>query len=296
MPIRYINVLHYREDIYFCCMRYVFAFTILLLAGCSQRQQAKDKSLHEVVTGNWFVVYPDDKLLTQKQSAIYGEIQDSLTDSKCLKLISFTADGSFIQLDSSIHKGKWGTKDEEYVVISNGGNGFENFRATFTGYSDQDSVLKITETVKVKGENLRFIWNLKRLEEGYKGKLFDPGMNTWRKKPQAAETEEQLRQRLAQMLEFYAGYFRLISEEASYFMPVRIFMPIKFYQHAIGMKEFNADSRFTSFFYSDEDANKAYRLLSDALNNSDFDGIDGGNSYTKEYSQMLQAVAKTLTP
>ena len=96
------------------------------------------------------------------------------------------------------------------------------------------------------------------------------------------------------MLLFYSGYFQLISEEASYFMPMRVHMPLKFYQHAIGAKDFKPDSRFVTFFYSEEQARMAYELLKAAIKNSDFDDVEGGNSYTREYSQMLKIMAKNL--
>ena len=268
---------------------------MLLIIFASCKQEGK-KKLHQVVEGNWFVVYPDDNLLTEKQDDIYAVIQDSITDLKCLKLISFKAGGEFIQIDSAANKGKWGTKDNEFVMVNDGGNGFENFKAQFSSYSEEDSVLKITETVRVKGENLRFVWNLKRLETGERAKLFNEKMNSWRNRPPAPETEEQLSKRLSQMLLFYSGYFQLISEEASYFMPMRVHMPLKFYQHAIGIKDFKPESRFTSFFYSEEEAKMAYNLLTASIKNSDFDDVEGGNSYTREYSQMLKIMAKTLVP
>lgn len=282
------------EDIYFCSMRNILLLILILFTAC--KQQEGKKKLHQVVEGNWFVVYPDDNLLTEKQNKIYAEIQDSVTDLKCLKLISFKEGGVFTQLDSVSNKGKWGTKDNEYVIINDGGNGFEDFKAQFSSYSEEDSILKITETVRAKGENLRFIWNLKRLESGEKAKLFDDKMNSWRNKPSAPETDEQIRKRLSQMLLFYSGYFQLISEEASYFMPMRVHMPLKFYQHAIGAKDFKPDSRFVTFFYSEEQARMAYELLKAAIKNSDFDDVEGGNSYTREYSLMLKIMAKTLVP
>ncbi|MBK6935851.1 MAG: hypothetical protein IPH18_02415 [Chitinophagaceae bacterium] len=266
---------------------------LILITACKQEGK---KKLHQVVEGNWFVLYPDDNLLTAKQDEIYAEIQDSITDLKCLKLISFKEGGVFTQLDSVANRGKWGTKDNEYVIISDGGNGFESFKALFSSYSEDDSVLKITETVKTKGENLRFVWNLKRLESGERAKLFDDKMNNWRNKPAAPETDEQLRKRLSEMLLFYSAYFKLISEESSYFMPMRVFLPMKYYQHAIGMKDFKADSKFVSFFYSEEQAEMAYRLLTATIKGSDFDEVKGGKSYTREYSQMLKIMAKTLVP
>lgn len=276
-------------------MKYIWLPLLITLSACKQKKE-EDKNLYQTVTGNWFVVYAGDELLNDRQREIYGQIQDSLTDLKCLKLITFTENGSFIQLDSSQHKGNWGTKDHEYLVINDGGNGFENFRGVFAGYSNDDSTLKLTETVKARGENLRFVWNLKRMDKESHAILFDEKMNRWRKKPAAPETDGQLRERLAEILEYYAGYFQLISEEASYFMPMRVFLPMKYYQHAIGMKDFDKNSKFVSFFFSEEEAQKAYTILSAALKAADFDKVEGGNSYTREYAQMLKIIANGIKP
>jgi hypothetical protein len=67
------------------------------------------------MTGNWFVIYPEEKLVNTEQSKIYTKIQDSLVTDKGVKLISCLDNGQFIQWDSTILRGKWGIIDENRV-------------------------------------------------------------------------------------------------------------------------------------------------------------------------------------
>jgi hypothetical protein len=271
-------------------MRCAVFVLVLLIASCTGKIK-KEKSLFETATGNWFVLYPDDKLLTSAQEKIYAEIQDSLTELKCLKLVSFSKDGVFNQLDSIKIKGRWGAKENEYLFINNGGHGFDDFRAAFSGYSNE--VIRLTETVKVKGEKLKFIWHLFRIENGEANGLFDAGNNKWRQKPQEPEKEAEIKARVSQILNYYAMYFNLIADKSSYFIPGRIILPINLYQHAIGLKDFTTGSKFFSLFYSEEQARQAYDFLEKAIDEMKYGGTDT-KSYAREYAGMLKAMVKVL--
>ncbi|MBL7732652.1 MAG: hypothetical protein JNM88_15855, partial [Chitinophagaceae bacterium] len=95
---------------------------------------------------------------------------------------------------------------------------------------------------------------------------------------------------------YYADYFRLISEEASYFVPARVMMPLRFYQHAIGMMEMSETHRFVSLFSSFAEAQKAYDMLKEVVNDADIDlPDDDSNSYSKEYALMLDVLSKDMS-
>ena len=270
-------------------MRNFLFFLLVTLISCSSAPKQKD--LRSTISGNWFVLYPKDELKNAKQNQIYAEIQDSLTALKCLKLISFLEDGSFNQLDSVKIKGKWGTKDEEYIRVTAGGRGFDDFRTTYEGFDN--GVLKLTEFVNSGGEKLKFVWHLMKIEKGDAAKLFEPAYNKWRIKATKTETDAELKSRISQMLNYYSIYFKLISEESSYFIPGRVILPVKFYQHGIGIKFFDEESLFASLFFSKEQAKIAHIMLDAALGNAKFDekSLD---SYTAEYSQMLKIIDKEL--
>jgi hypothetical protein len=245
------------------------------------------------MTGNWFVIYPEEKLVNTEQSKIYTKIQDSLVTDKGVKLISCLDNGQFIQWDSTILRGKWGIIDENRVVVSGAGKGFQNFKAEFApGENDK---IKLTEFLNISGERIKITWHLKKIKGGKEAELFDPEKNNWRTKPTTAETEDAMKKRMSAMLYYYSVYFKLISDNSSYFMPVRVMAPLKFYQHAIGMKDFDSKHRFVSLFYSVEDATKAYELLKEVVNNSDYNFPDSdSNSFSLEYSYMLAHLAEEI--
>jgi len=269
-------------------MRYFPLLFLFLLAACSGG--AKKQTVHQQVTGNWFVIYPEEELKSKEQEDLYAKLQDSLINLKGVKLVTFADNGTFIQWDSTILRGKWGTVDETQVVVSKAGKGFENFKATFSGL--EEDILKLTEYVNADGEVLKLVWHLKKISTGKTADLFAPEKNFWRTAAATTETEDELKKRLSAMLSYYAIYFKLISDASSYFMPVRVMLPIRFYQHAIGMKDFDETHRFVSLFSSAGQAKKAFDILKATVNETEFDLPDEKkNSYSFEYSLMLEKLA-----
>ncbi len=269
-------------------MRYLTILLLIFLLSCSgEKQQTAD----ELLNGNWFVLYPKDELQTRKQEEVYAATQDSLTGLKCLKLLRFSEKGAFNQLDSVAITGNWGVKEEELLNVFGGGRGFDRFRARITGY--KDGVLRLTEMVETRGEKLKLVWHLKKIEEGFATVLFDKEKNQWRYKAVKVETDTEIRNRLVQMLEYYSVYFRLISEESSYFMPGRVLLPFTFYQHAIGLKPFDKESKFVSLFYSPQQAETAHYILKGAISKARFPFQDK-DSYSAEYVKMLQELADII--
>lgn len=277
-------------DFYICSMRYVILFFLTLAIACNQADEHTD--VQKALTGNWFVLYPEDVLVTDEQEKVYAAIQDSLTGLKCLKLVSFSPNGEFSQLDSIDIKGRWGTKENENVLVYDGGRGFDNFKSTFTGL--KDDILQLTEIVNSGGEKIKLIWHLKKIEDGYATQLFTPAMNEWRRKPLKPESDDELKKRLVQVLEYYSIYFQLIADESSYFIPGRVILPVNFYQHGIGLKKFDMESKFTSLFYSSEQAEMAYYILKGAFNRAKFDTPKELKSYSAEYALMLKELARKI--
>lgn len=286
VPCKYIA-----GDFYICTMRYFLLLVVLFQFGCSSSSSDKG-DVRKQVTGDWFILYPDEDLKNPAQEKLYARLQDSLVNLKGVKMVSFFENGTFIQWDSTVMKGKWGVAEEE-VVVSKAGTGFQNFKSTYSGY--KDGVLKLTEFVNADGETLKLVWHLKKITGSKFAGLFGTENNQWRTAPGRAETDDELKQRLSKMLSYYSLYFKLISEESSYFMPMRIMLPVRFYQHAIGMKDFDEDHRFVSLFSSKEQAKKAFDYLKMTVNGTNFDlPEENKNSYSFEYAQMLEKMAEEV--
>lgn len=263
----------------------VFAF---LLNACNEKNLADPQA---VLPGNWFLLYPDEDLQTREQEAVYAETQDSLTDAKCLKLLRFTEKGSFHQQDSIGITGNWKIKEQDVIQVFGGGEGFERFQTKFTGY-DND-ILKLTETVNTRGQKLELVWHLLRIEKGKEKALFDEAKNKWRIKAVKEESDAEVRERVKQMLVYYSVYFDLIADRSTYFMPSRIVLPLNFYQHGLGVKTFNPESKFARLFYSTEQAKFASYVLEGAMKKAKFNFKDN-SSFSREYARMLEEMAKLV--
>lgn len=270
-------------------MRYFILLVIIFQFACGSAP--KEKSVHSMASGNWFILYPAEELENAKQNKIYAAIQDSLVGLKCLKLITLSETGAFKQLDSINIKGHWGTKENSDVRIIDGGKGFDNFKTTFSGFNND--VMKLTEIVETDGEKLKLVWHLLKINDGDAAKLFDEEQNKWRIKAQVEESDEAIKNRVVQVVDYYSNYFKLISEKSSYFIPLRIILPFNFYQHAIGMKYFGEKSAFSSLFYSAEQAKKAHILLEEKLRDLEFEKTSD-NSFTTEYAINLKKLAREL--
>jgi hypothetical protein len=261
---------------------------VVILQACLSKSADNPQS---VLPGNWFLLYPDDDLQTREQEAVYAATQDSLTDAKCLKLLRFSEKGSFNQQDSIGITGNWKVKEGDVVQVFGGGEGFDRFQASFTGY--EKDILKLTEMAEVRGQKLKLVWHLLRIDKGKETALFDKEKNNWRIKAVKEETDDEIRERVKQMLNYYAVYFDLIADRSTYFMPSRVILPIKFYQHGIGLKTFDPESKFARLFYSTEQARFAYYVLEGAIDKAKFDFKDN-SSFSREYAQMLEEMAKLV--
>jgi hypothetical protein len=270
-------------------MRY-YLFLLLLFFYCCQSSKQSD-SLNDVIAGNWFIIYPDEENLDKEQEKIYGRIQDSLVTLKGLKLVSFMPNGDFVELDSLPKKGRWGIKENEVVYVAGAGKGFNDFKTTVSHFEKGD--LQLTETVSADGRKMNITWHLKKLDKGEPATLFDADKNKWREKPNASESDTDVKKRLVAMLRYYAIYFKLIAKESSYFMPSRVMLPIGFYQHAISVKAFDAESKFVKLFYSLEQGRMAHTMLKGSVERVTF-SFKEKNSYSEEYSLMLGELADDL--
>lgn len=266
-------------------MRYFVFFSLILLAACTDKQTGKPAA---IIPGNWIVLYPEEELQTREQETVYAQTQDSFTGIRCLKLLRFTTDGKFRQLDSVSITGTWKINDKQEVDVQNGGRGFEPFTARIKSYTDNQ--LQLTELAEARGQQLQLNWHLLRIDKGDPQQLFDDAMNKWRYKPARKESDNEIRERVALMLAYYAVYFNLLSEESSYFIPGRVILPVNLYQHGIGLKEFDEKSKFAALFYNTEQAKFAWYVLDAAIDNTHTD-FRKKDSFTAEYARWLELFA-----
>jgi hypothetical protein len=272
--------------LYICRMRPVLFLLLIIFFSCNSPSE-KDK-IHNDITGNWFVLSEDHDLEDGNQTRIFGAIQDSLIAGKCLKLVVFAEDGSFQQLDAPDAKGRWAVSPAQELYVAQGGKGFETYKTKIISYHDK--ILDLSEIIHVEGETIKLTWSLKKMNSN---SLFTDKRNTWRKRSTHPETGAELKQKLAMMLNYYSDYYELVNKEVSYFIPSRIMMPLKFYQHAMGVVPLDPESDFAKFFYNKEQSEEAYGYLKKTVYKLGNLFPEEGD-YVDEYAAYMKIVAKEL--
>lgn len=228
---------------------------------------------------------------TEEQTKLYDKVQDSLVTGKGLKLISFYPDGGFAQLDSLPLTGRWSTKEDNIIYVNDAGKGFDHFKGVFRSFEDGN--MELTEMIQDNGVRLELKWHLVRIDDGDATLLFDEKANAWRKIPVREQTDAEIKDRLVAMLKYYGTYFKLLSEKSSYFIPARVMLPFKLYQHAIGIRSYDENSRFSKLFYSPLQSKFAHAMLDGLIERVKFN-FPQKDSFTEEYSLMLFQLAEEL--
>jgi hypothetical protein len=257
----------------------------------SCKQLTETEKLQKTLIGNWLVIAPDHHLKSGEQKWVYSQKQDSIVQTKSLKLISLSKHGIFRQVDSKDKKGRWGTTEDNRVFIEKGGTGFQDFNADFKDY--KNGLLLLSEFIEVDDEKIEVVWNLKKVSGKTESKLFDNEKNQWRIKPTLPETEKQMKQRLSVMLQYYSDYFSLVTKEASFFIPARVILPFNYYQHAMGIKPFDENSDFAGLFFSKEQAGQGWRHLKTTYNVLK-DEFPKKKNYVEEYAAFMEMMANQL--
>lgn len=270
-----------------------FIFIFLFLGSCLGKKEYVFIPKEEI-KGNWLILYPQHILKTDQQRKVYGRAQDSIVNFMGLKLVSFKNNGEFLQTDSLFGgHGNWTINDTGSLKITSAGKGFESFSGLFAGIKN-DTIL-IEELISLENEPIKLIWHLKKILPGSEeSSLFKSEMNKWRQKSSGTETDAEIKKRVVSMLEYYSLYFKMVSVESIYFSPVRVFLPFSYYQHGIGLKEFNSRDYFTICFFNTANAKKGYEILKDGFEKIKDLDFPSGENYVIEYSKYFDKLARAI--
>jgi hypothetical protein len=255
--------------------------TTVFLFSCSSKQDIKSS-----LRGHWLVLYPDHQLRTKSEKDVYGKYQDSVVNLYGLKLVEFNPEGQFTEIDSLFKtKGQWVLTNENELQVREGGRGFNPFTTTVEGI--QNDTLRLVQLLPLEHEKIKVVWHLKKVDEDTLAqKLVSSEANQWRRKPAKPESDAEIRKRLKSVLMYYSIYLKLVSNESSYFLIPRIHLPFRYYQHAIGMRE-KITPGFINLFYNENDAKKAYEILSQTITrlSNEFEWAD---NFVVEYSLFFK--------
>lgn len=274
----------------FCLVLLLVIFFFLSSCISSQKEQL---NFSEEIKGNWLILYPDHDLENDENRKIYAKAQDSIVALLGLKTISFRNDGSFVQTDSLFGSpGKWNVNAENNnLFIRNGGKGLDFFAGKIS--SLWIDTLQVVENIILGGKKIKLTWFLKHIHGKKYGALFNEEGNWWRK-VNSDETDEQIRKKVKAMLQYYALYYELVSNESAYFSQSRVFLPFKYYQHSIGLRPFDENSNFSRLFSNANQAEKGYAILSDAMDKLKKEAFPQGKDFVIEYSMYMKQLAAAI--
>lgn len=273
----------------------VFAFwsiVVLFFSSCTF-WQTREQDPVKAITGNWLILYPEHELTTVDQRKAYSKAQDSIVSLFGLKTISFLEGGAFFQSDSIFKPaGNWHFNPEnKNLFIRNAGKGLEFFKGAFSGI--RRDTMQLIETIILDGEEIKLTWFLKRIADKKRATLFTAEGNWWRKVV-AAENNEQLKNRMKALLDYYSLYYEMVSKESAYFSQSRVFLPLRYYQHSMELKPFSEVSSFSRLFQTPQQARDAYYILAAAFEKSKQEKFPAGQDFVIEYSMFIKRLAATI--
>jgi hypothetical protein len=267
---------------------------VIAIASCQTTEKASEETVDgSGIYGSWLVVYPKHFLKNDDHRVVYAMAQDSIVNLFGLKLVEFSADGSFKQADSSHHKpGSWQLKENGLILIDKGGLGFDGFRGDLID-SGTDT-LKIAQDLKLEDQTVRVVWYLRKLNDADSKTLLGEKENWWRQKPSAEESDTAVKARLKDMLEYYSAYFTLVSRESSYFAQHRVMIPFSYYQHQMGLKAFRSVSPFANVFYNESNARKAYGMIETAMKKLSNEAFPSDKDFVIEYAKYIKRLSEEI--
>jgi hypothetical protein len=269
---------------------YTCIFFVLLLSSCTTEEKPTTEA---DITGNWLVVSSNPLYHDDEERESYLAVKDSIVGLRGLKLISIQPRGIFQQLDTTYGSpGSWlyNSRNQQFFV-SNAGPGFTAFSGRVMGC--RDDTMGIEERLNLPDASFTIEWHFKKITADSPAHyLFLPANNQWRIRSAQPEDEAAIKKKLSAMFHYYSLYFNLISREANYFSPKRILLPIRYYQHGVGMRDFDKIGNFKAIFNNDADARTAYELVEKAMKAEK--RFPSGKDYVEEYARYFGKLEKAV--
>jgi len=206
-------------------------------------------------------------------------------------LFSFFNDGSYTYISGKGNyvTGKWNVeKGENYLSLIAPGGSKEKLEFSVSSKPGQpvELVLKNGET----GTQQKYTRDAEPVGQAFDDPYY-PSNNTWRLKPAAPESKEQIKERLANYFKHFALILKAAKErkqDVVYFGLSK--GPIHVYNGAIGILQLGeVPETWKKTYYNEADAETAYHLFEKALQQSSYQGGSVGDWVEDDY-KILQTL------
>ncbi len=113
--------------------------------------------------------------------------------------------------------------------------------------------------------------------------LLAPEHNDWRLKPNAKQTDAEIRKRAVTHLDYLIKYFDCVKKnKQTYFETGLVTSPFVFYAHGLGLSKGSPSAkRWQAYFYDRRDADKAFEYLKKSIKK--LDKYPKASTFTEEY-------------
>jgi hypothetical protein len=260
-----------------------------LLTSCADEERLVTEN---DLAGNWLITEAEPQYKDDYEKQFYVMARDSIRALKGLKLVSIKKNAIFQQADSiNAFPGSWLFNSKtQRIFINNGGIGFTNYVG---GIKIDGNTLLVNEKLDLGPVSVGVVWHLKKVPaDSPAAYLFIPENNAWRVKPNHREEDETMKKRLSSMFHYYSIYFTLVSMEADYFSPKRVMLPIRYYQHGVGMRDLDMADNFKALFFNEADFKKAYAMVEQAIKSEQL--YPSGKDFTEEYATYFRQLERAV--
>lgn len=194
---------------------------------------------------------------------------------------------AFFSTKTPYRQGTW-SRDDDRLTLTLGESG-SAYSFEILAQDENTLVLILLDTRTSEGELV--ISCQKSQQYLYNGvDLLSPEENTWRIKPTQKETEEQVKARAIQHLDYLIKYFECVKEnKQGYFETGIVSSPFVFYAHGLGLsRETPFALRWRESFFDEENADRAFTYLRAALRS--VKKYPKADTFTEEYLMAFQTM------
>jgi hypothetical protein len=257
---------------------------LFFICGCHSGSDKVNFST-KYLEGNWMVVamYASNKNLQDLEPISVSSLK---VENEILHIYHFNKDNSFVLDTGSIQVIK-GTYQLEDTTITIKKNDISKF---FTATQVEDSSMMMA-TDFPNDANGKLVYEFVKIKPNPN---FDIADTKWKIPLSATATDDSIRAKLIATLKYYEGYYYALYESgATVFSQAKLCLPLKLYSGGVGLKTPAETKDFVTLMGSEENANKAVKMLRTCFAKS-AGYPDRGGKYIIEYAVVFGQFAKEL--
>jgi hypothetical protein len=265
----------------FDVIKWLPVFFFFLFFSCSNSKPS------EPPEGSW-QLYDIDIKGSEADFATTAIMKQKVKDGSVIHLFE---DNVYSELDGSgiFTSGRWDQREDNNLILTDNRSGNKSLdRKEERSQKEKFESLQMTKDGMIH-KYRKTSSPLRR----YKDDPFYPDNNDWRMKPSAPENDEALKKRLAAYFKHLSLLLKAAKERESQVVSFEYSQGcVKIYNGGIGIHSWSiVPDEWKDTFYNEEDAQKAYGIFEQYLENTSYKGAAVGDWVTDDYNILLSIYA-----